>query len=82
MIYNRALSPSEIARLYRDPWAGIQQDPLIMYATAGGEPPATSPVPVFQRHYEQMRAGVPVALPILTILSMAFLMRRSKTCDE
>jgi hypothetical protein len=82
-LYAVALSIPEIASLSRDPYAMLQQDPITMYATTGGEPPAASPVPVFQYYYNQMRAGfTPVAIPIFVVLSMAFLMRRSNTCDE
>jgi hypothetical protein len=82
-LYAVALSIPEIASLHRDPYAMLQQDPITMYATTGGEPPAASPVPVFQYYYNQMRAGfTPVAIPIFVVLSMAFLMRRSNTCDE
>lgn len=75
LMSSRALTPSEIQRLYRDPWAGIQQDPMTMYvgATVAG---GGSTIPVLKHHYEQMRAGiVPVAIPVLVILSMSLFMR-------
>ena len=50
-IYNRALSASEIAELYRNPF-GIFQPTFSVwwYSGIGGEPPATS-IPIFMYHY-------------------------------
>jgi hypothetical protein len=80
--YSRALTPSEIRRLYEDPWAGIIQDTPEYYIAAAGDPPASSPLPVLRYYYEQMAGFTPAAIPILVVISMAYLMRRSDVCDE
>jgi hypothetical protein len=37
-LFNRALTPSEIAQLYREPFAMFQRERPELYVTSGGEP--------------------------------------------
>ena len=71
-----------MSRLYEDPWVGILQDTPEYYIAAAGDPPASSPLPVLRYYYEQMAGFTPAAIPILVVISMAYLMRRSDVCDE
>jgi len=52
MIYNRALSPSEIALLYREPFRMFERDPIELWsaATLGAAPPAG--IPILRRRIE------------------------------
>lgn len=56
-IWDRALSASEVAFLYRNPYALITRpDRLALWAaaTAGGAPPAGLSIPIAMRHYLRM----------------------------
>ena len=51
MIYNRALSASEVAELYRNPFGMFRPTFSVWwYSGIGGEPPVTS-IPIFMYHY-------------------------------
>jgi len=43
MIFDRALSQSEIAQLYREPFCMFEQPTPELYVSSGGEPPTTAP---------------------------------------
>ena len=73
-VYNRALTPSEIAQLYCDPHWMFREEPSSMWVTAGGEPPAVGSV----RVYIIAKAATPILLPLGIILSMAAMMRRER----
>ncbi|MCK9600410.1 MAG: LamG domain-containing protein, partial [Sphaerochaeta sp.] len=64
--YNRALTPSEIASLYRDPYQMFRREPVEYYVTAGGEPEPPSAYT-----HIMIIAGTP-ALIVLTALAMAW----------
>ncbi len=57
-IYNRALSATEIAELYRDPFAMFQQEPIELWtaATSVGAPTGLS-IPIAMHHYKQMHGA-------------------------
>ena len=40
-LHDRALTPSEIASLYRDPWQGYRWEPIALWTAAMGEPGVT-----------------------------------------
>ncbi len=64
--YDRALTPSEIASLYRDPYQMFRREPVEYYVTAGGEPEPPSAYT-----HIMIIAGTP-ALIVLTALAMAW----------
>ena len=66
-LWNRALTPSEIQQLYADPWCIIARPSHeMMYAEAGGEPPATHPQVI-----------IISSLPLVLIVGLAIAMSRS-----
>jgi len=71
MIYNRALSASEIALLYREPFCMFKQDlPVSMMYT---EAPTGVPVPVFYYHYVNHAI---LLLPLIPFSLWCYLRRR------
>lgn len=70
-IYNRALSASEIAQLYREPFGMIVQDRPELYVTA--EAPAGG-----GQFIMVSRAAVPFLIPLGVIVGMAWCMRKKK----
>lgn len=60
VMYNRALTPSEIARLYRDPYQMFRREPVELWtgAMGGGTPPAGLSMPVAMNHYSRLRRAV------------------------
>lgn len=70
-IFNRALTPAEIAQLYREPFSGFSLQRPDMYVAAA--PPASgSQVIIIARSMS------PVAIPLSVICSMAWMMRRER----
>ena len=58
--YNRVLSPSEIARLYRDPYQMVRRDPIELWtaAASGGSAPTTFKPYWIPRRHQTIGAGV------------------------
>jgi len=74
-VYSRTLTPSEILRLYQDPWCGFVKERPELYVAqeAGG-----SSVPAIRHLREQMQA---VVCPIFVIVLMSAVLKRRKSCD-
>jgi hypothetical protein len=72
-IFNRVLTAAEIARLYREQYAGFVADRSELYVTAGGEPPAAR-----HRIIIVSKAALPGLIPVFVIGSMVVACRRRK----
>lgn len=71
--YNRALSPSEIARLYREPFAGFQRErPELCVSAGGGEPPAAGRVQVI------FISGIPVWVTLAMVSACVWDMKQRR----
>lgn len=72
-IYNRALTPSEIARLYREPFAGFQRErPELCVSAGGGEPPAAGRVQVI------FISGMPVWVTLAMVSACVWDMKQRR----